>query len=90
MSDSTVDGEPWTLEVALSLVIGLPWYAFSQSLLASFLIHAGLAVLFLSIELGLFGRGSAIMSFLLVLIFSILFGLIAIGMNGGRLFGLTN
>lgn len=86
MSDSTVDREPWTLEVVLSLLIGLPWYAFSQNVLVALAVHAGLAFLFLGIEVGLFGRGSAIMSFLLVLIFSVLFGVVAIGINGGRLF----
>lgn len=87
MSDSTTDGEPWNLEVVLALLVGLPWYAFSQSFLASLVIHVGLAIIFFGIEIGLFGRGSAIMSFLLVLIFSILCGLIVVGCHGDRLFG---
>ena len=81
----SVDREAWTLEMLLALLVGLPWWWFSRSIIASAIIHLGLATLFLGVE-AIFGRGSAIMSFLLVLVFSVLVGLIAVGAYGGRLF----
>jgi len=73
------------LEIVLCVLVGLPWYAFAKHAAFAIAIHAMLIVAFLGMELLLFSRGSAVMSFLLVLFLSILAGVIAIGINGGRL-----
>jgi hypothetical protein len=86
MTDSNPEQESWTLEVVLSIVVGLPWYFFSGSAPAAIAIHCGLVLVYFIIVTVVFGRGSAIMSFLLVLTLSFLAGILAIGFTGGRLF----
>lgn len=85
MSHSNDGADSWGLEIILCLLIGLPWYGFSRNLLLAEFVHVGLVALFLLLELLIFGRGSAIMSFLFVLVLSVLAGFIAISINGGRL-----
>ncbi len=87
MSDPNDAREKWTLEAVLCALVGVPWYAFSATVWGAIAVHIALAVVFVMIEVLIFGRGSAIMSFLLVLVFSVLIGMIAIGVNGGKLFG---
>jgi len=77
--------ETWTLEIVLALAIGLPWYFFCRDTIVSVCVHGGLAAIFLVVELAVLGRGSAILSFLVVLMLSILTGVLLVGACGGRL-----
>lgn len=86
MTSNGVGQESWRLESFLCILIGVPWYFFSTSVLAGLSIHICLALAFLAIEVGMFGRGSAITSFLLVFVFSVLAGIVLVGLSGGRLF----
>ena len=86
MNRSTVAKESWILEGCLCVLIGLPWYFFSASIVGGVVVHALLVAVYLALVAKVFGRGSAVMSFLLVFILSSLVGMAAVVMNDGRLF----
>ena len=86
MTTNEVSRESWRLESVLCVLIGIPWYFFSASVWGSLVVHICLAIAYLAIEVGVFGRGSAVMSFLLIFVFSVLAGIVLIGFNQGRLF----
>ena len=86
MTSNRVGQESWRLESILCILIGVPWYFFSSSVWASLAIHVCLALAYLAIEVRMFGRGSAITSFLLVFVFAVLAGIVLVGLSGGRLF----
>jgi hypothetical protein len=83
---STAAKESWILEGFLCVLIGLPWYFFSASIVGGVIVHALLVAVYLVLVVKVFGRGSAVMSFLLVFILSSLVGMAAVVMNDGRLF----
>ncbi len=86
MNRTPVVEESWILEGALAAIIGLPWYFFSASIIASLVAHVMLAGVYLILVIRVFGRGSAVMSFLLVFILSSLLGMALVVLNDGRLF----
>jgi hypothetical protein len=86
MTTNEANHESWVLELIFCVLVGVPWYFFSASVWGSLAVHIGLAVAYLAIVVGVFGRGSAVMSFLLIFVFSVLAGIVLIGLNQGRLF----
>ena len=78
--------ESWLLEIILSILLGLPWYWFSGSIMMAAIIHFGLIVAYVSLVVFIFGRGSAVMSFLFIGVLSVLCGLVLVGLSGGRIF----
>jgi hypothetical protein len=85
MNDLRHPPETWTLEILFVLAIGLPWYLFCSDVLLAVCVHAGVAAIFLVLELAVLGRGSAVVSFLVVVVLSTLAGILLIGTFGGRL-----
>ena len=73
-------------KAAFSGLIGLPWYFFSASIIASLVAHVLLTGVYLVLVIKVFGRGSAVMSFLLIFILSSLLGMALVVLNDGRLF----
>ena len=68
--------ESWSLEIALALVIGVPWYFFSPWLWLAILVHVLLAGSYFLLVTLIFGRGSAITSFLFLFLVSVCVGLL--------------
>ena len=68
--------ESWALEIALALVIGVPWYFFSPWLWLAVLVHVLLAGSYFLLVTLVFGRGSAITSFLFLFLASVFVGLL--------------
>jgi hypothetical protein len=86
MSDNGTSKEMWQTEIFLAVALGLPWYLASASLVAAVVIHAGIVIVYFLLVIYAFGRGSAITSFVFLLIFSSLVVLVLCALHKRRLF----
>ena len=64
--------DSWWLEILLSVLLGLPWLFPDMAWTWRLVLWVASVVLYWFLVLAIFGRGGAVMSFLVVLILSVL------------------